>query len=209
MRTTLLAFHGYTLNGTRMRAQMAGLEGALRDHVDLVYPDAPHECSPAGIEGLYALWRVPRSAPPHLSWWNATDDGLVYEGWERTRDVVREWALRSSPVGVLGFSQGAMLAASVAALSSAGQMPPMRFAVLVAGRIPRATALQPLFERPIRVPSLHVWGDADTVTGSAAPALVERFDPDVREVVRWAGPHVVPTRGQAAESIVDFIRRRA
>jgi hypothetical protein len=47
----------------------------------------------------------------------------------------------------------------------------VRFAVLVAGRKPRAAALQPLFETPIRVPSLHVVGDADRLTGRHADEL--------------------------------------
>jgi predicted esterase len=207
MRTTLLAFHGFTLNGTHMQAQLGGIEGKLAVDVDLVCPDAPHECSPESVERFYAASRTPRPAPPHLCGWDATDDGAIYNGWERTRDAVHELIDRHAPVGLLGFSQGAMLAASIAALSSSKRLPSVRFAVIVAGRVPRASILQSLFDRPIQVPSLHVWGDADKLTGAAAPALVEHFDPAVREVVRWPGPHVIPTRGAAADSIVSFVRR--
>jgi len=209
MPTTLLAFHGYTLNGTAMSKQLAELAGALASHVDIVCPDAPHTCDPASVDRLYASWGAPRSSAPHLGWWDATEDGAVYRGWEETRDAAREWTSRFSSVGVLGFSQGAMLVAALAALSGSEQFPPIRFAIMIGGRKPRAEALQSLFERTIRVPSLHVWGDADRLTGSDAPALVEHFDPTTREVFRWAGPHAIPTRGPAAAAIVDFVRRHA
>jgi predicted esterase len=207
--TTLIALHGYSLNGARMRAQMGELVGALAPQVELVFPDGPHVCDPRSVDRLYEAWKVPRFPPPHLSWWDSSDDGKVYRGWERTEETAQSWALGASGVGLLGFSQGAMLAASLAALSSAGAFPPIRFAVLVAGRKPRALALQPLFENPIRVPSLHVIGEADRLTGPHAAALVEHFDVATREVHRWHGPHMIPTRGPAATAIVDFIRRHA
>jgi hypothetical protein len=209
MRTTLLAFHGFTLNGTHMRTQLGALEGKLGVDVDLVCPDAPHECSSETVDRLCSALGTPPLAPPHLCWWDATDDGAIYNGWESTRDAVHEWIDRYAPVGLLGFSQGAMLAASIAALSSSGRLPSVRFAVIVASSVPRASVLRSLFERPVQVPSLHVWGDADKLTGPGALALVEHFEPSVREVVRWAGPHVIPTRGAAADSIVSFVRRHA
>src|SRR5262249_3763182 len=157
--------HGYTLNGARMRAQMGEFVETLAADVDFVFPDGPHTCEPESIERLYKAWQVARVAGPHLSWGDATDDGKVYRGGEGTREAGRGMAAGAPAVGVLGFSQGAMLAATVAALSSSGAFPPLRFAVIVAGRKPRAAALQPLFETPIHVPSLHVWGDADRLTG--------------------------------------------
>jgi predicted esterase len=190
-----------------MRAQMGELVEALAPYVDLVFPDAPHVCEPASVDRMYRAWKVRRFPPPHLSWWDATDDGKVYRGWEETEQAVSAQLLGASPVAVIGFSQGAMLAASIAALSSSGAFPPIRFAVLVAGRKPRAVALQPLFENPIHVPSLHVIGEADRLTGSHAPALVEHFDPATREVHTWPGPHMIPSRGPAATAIVDFVRR--
>jgi predicted esterase len=205
--TTLLALHGYTLNGARMRSQMGELVGALAPHVDLVFPDGPHTCDPASVDRMYEAWDVRRFPPPHLSWWDASDDGKVYRGWEQTEEAARSWVRGAPAVGLFGFSQGAMFAATLAALASAGSFPAVRFAVLVAGRKPRALALQTLFEAPIRVPSLHVVGDADRLTGSHGTALAEHFDAATREVHRWHGPHTIPTRGPAADAIVDFIVR--
>ena len=43
--------------------------------------------------------------PPYLSWWNATDDGRVYRGWDESRAQLAALAAQG-PFGVLGFSQG-------------------------------------------------------------------------------------------------------
>src|SRR4051794_27907476 len=137
MKTTMVAFHGFTLNGGEMRAQLAPLAGELAPHVDLLCPDAPHTCAPESVDRLYSAWQSPRRPPPCLSWWDATDDGSVYRGWDETREMVRELFQRHEPAGVFGFSQGAMLAAAAAAMSAWGEIAPLRFAVLVAGGVPR------------------------------------------------------------------------
>ena len=207
--TSLLAFHGYTLNGDVMRVQMGELDGSLARHVDIIYPDAPNECAMESVNRFYAAFRSRRLPPPHRMWWNASDDGQVYEGWEQTRNLVRGLIERHRPVGVLGFSQGATLAAAVAALSHEGELPSIRFAVLVAGHRPRAALLKPYFARPISCPSLHVWGEKDGLTGPYGQALAECFDAAEREVVVWPGTHVIPTKGSTADAIVDFVRRHA
>lgn len=156
--------------------------------------DAPFPCAPdAGALD-------PR--PPHLTWWRATDDGAVYAGWEEARAVVAS-ALAAHPgAAVLGFSQGAMLGALVAAWSAAGALPPVSRVALVAGRRPRAVDLQPAFEAPIAIPSLHVVGARDPLA-ALAPDLQACFVGAER--LDWPGPHVVPTRGPAAARLRAFL----
>ena len=116
---------------------------------------------------------------------------------------------RAEPVGVLGFSQGAMLAAATAALSARGELPAIRFAILIAGMQPRAELMQPWFATPIDVPSLHVWGLRDLRSAPGSQALVARFDPRTARTITWPGPHVIPTSGTAADAIVEFIREQS
>jgi predicted esterase len=208
-RTTLIALHGYSLNGGEMKLAMNALTESLAPEADLLYPDAPHVCEAASVDRLYSVWQVPRRPEPLLAWWDASGDGRVYHGWEKSRDELVRLLERHQPAAVLGFSQGAMVAAVLAALSDQGEIPPLRFVVLVAGSLPRAEALAPLFERSIGLSSLHVWGERDTVVGPRAAALAECFDPAPRKVVVWPGPHIIPTRGPAAKSIVDFVLESA
>jgi predicted esterase len=212
VQTALLSLHGFTMNGAGLRHMMESIEPSLSDVLHFAYPDAPHTASEASVAGLSSLVGGFRAKPPNLEWWNASDDGLTYPGWETTRDALRAMAERlegaGHPVALLGFSQGAAVAAALAALSERGGFPKLRFVVLVAGFSPRARDIAALFEEPVRVPSLHVWGELDRFA-KHGPKLLERFDPDTREVLTWPGRHIVPTSGSAADTLVSFLRRHA
>jgi pimeloyl-ACP methyl ester carboxylesterase len=205
--TTLLALHGFTLNGAVMREQLAPL--GLEKHVTLECLDAPHVCPDRAVERLYERWQSERQPPPYLRWWNASDDGRTYVGWAESRELIRERIVSAGAVGVLGFSQGAIVAAALAALSERGELPPIKFAVLIAGRVPRAAEFADAFAWPLDLPTLHVWGERDKLTGPYGAELADCFSPDTREICTWPGPHVVPSRGPAADAIVDFVRRYA
>ena len=192
-----------------MRAALDPLAAALDPKLRLVCLNAPHTCSAASVERMYRGASAASLSPPHLCWWNASDDGLDYQGWQETRDLVGEALDRYAPASILGFSQGGILAAAVAALSCSGELSPIHAAVLIAGRKPRAAPLQAAFMEPVAVPSLHVWGERDTLTRQYSEELVECFSAPEREVVRWPGGHVVPTAGPAFEAIVRFVLEHA
>lgn len=189
----VIALHGYTQRGAVLADALAEL--TLPAGSELVCPDAPFACDPK---------KHPAGA---LTWWKATDDGSEYHGWETTRDLLRTWLAESpGPTAILGFSQGAMVAAAACAWSLAGEIPRVKCAVMVAGTVPRAVALRPLFQAPVDVPSLHVWGQRDP-HAKTARVLAELFvNAEMRE---WDGPHVMPTRGPGAVAIVDFLGRQA
>jgi pimeloyl-ACP methyl ester carboxylesterase len=206
--TKMIVLHGYTMNASVMREHLGGLAPLLEREIELVFVDAPHTCSEAAVDRLYSFWDAPRLAPPHLTWWESTEDGREYRGWEETRERIRA-AMADGEVGFLGFSQGAILSTAVAALAEHGEMPPVRFAILVAGRTPRADVLQPVLAKPLRTPSLHVWGAADTMATGVSEELSSRFEPGTREVVVWDGDHRVPRTGDGADAILRFIRQHS
>lgn len=212
MSTTLIALHGFTQNGTIMRELLAPLAERLKD-VAFEYPDGPNPCSATSVERMHQLLSgTPR--PPHRCWFDASDDGREYRGFEHTKTELSALIERASGtaggrVGLLGFSQGAICGGSLAALSAHGRFPKLDFVVLVAGRTPRSDEITPLLDRPIAIPSLHVWGERDPIAKGHVEALVERFDPVTRKLVKWPGPHIVPTRGDGADAIVRFIGEHA
>lgn len=206
MRPALIALHGFTMNAAGLKHMLADLEPRLAGDVELVYPDAPHPASEASVAGIAQLMGGFRPKPPNRQWWSSSDDGDAYVGWEASRQQLAAELAARPAAGLLGFSQGAAVAAALAAASSRGLLPPVRFVIAVAGFLPRAPDIAALFDAPVRVPSLHVWGLADGFA-KHAPRLVERFDPERREVVTWPGRHTVPTSGAPADAIVDFIRR--
>ena len=207
MRATLIALHGYTMNGARLRSLGQELFGELEQQVNLVFPDAPHVCSPEAAQQAFSAWGMTPPAPPYLRWWRASDDRSIYEGWETACASVQALLPAHAPVGVLGFSQGAMLAATLAALSARGSFPQLRCTVLVAGGVPRARDLSPLFAEPIAVPSLHVWGERDPIASSSAPRLAECFQQAQRETVTWSGSHAIPHSGAARATIARFVHQ--
>jgi pimeloyl-ACP methyl ester carboxylesterase len=185
MRTTLICLHGFTQNGAVMRANLQELRARLPGELNCEFPDALHTCSAANVERIYSFPGAVRLPPPYLYWWNATDDGLEYHGWEETRDQLEALVSDAERVGVLGFSQGANVAAAISALAECDEFPRVAFAILIAGRAPRSTALKAAVARGVHVPSLHVWGERDTLARTHSAALVERFDPATRQVVVW------------------------
>jgi len=206
--TTLIGLHGFTQNGAQLRQQLDPIARQLPSDVELLCPDAPHACAQASVDRLYAAWGAPRQPPPYLCWWDATDDGRSYRGWETTRDRLAQLCERQDRVLILGFSQGAILTAGLAALSAAGEFPKLAGVVLVAGCAPRSDLLRPLFERPIALASMHVWGERDAMAAGAA-RLVDAFEAASRDSVVWRGPHAIPSEGPAASAIVEFVRRSA
>jgi predicted esterase len=212
--TTLIALHGFTMNGAGLRHMIRELEPRLSDVLDFEYPDAPHLASEASVAGIASLMGGFRPKPPNRQWWSSSDDGLAYQGWDTSRELLRasaEGLVTAKPqhgVALLGFSQGAAVAATLAALSRRGAFPPLRFVVLVAGFAPRAHDIEPLFDAPIDVPSLHVWGEADPFA-KHSPKLLARFAPDTRQTLSWPGRHTIPTSGDPADTIVEFMRAHA
>jgi hypothetical protein len=196
------------MNAAGLRYMLADLEPRLTDLVDFVYPDAPHTASEDSVAGLSSLLGGFRPKPPNLEWWNASAGGQSYDGWETTRETLAREVARYPSVALFGFSQGAAVAAALAAAASRGQFPSLAFVVLVAGFAARAPDIAALFSEPITVPSLHVYGDADPFA-KHAPKLVECFAPEAREVLHWSGRHVVPVSGEPADTLVEFVRRRA
>jgi pimeloyl-ACP methyl ester carboxylesterase len=203
----VIALHGFSMNGAVLRAGLNFLQEALPG-LELVTPDAPHACPADVVDRLYAKLKRAPQPPPHFVWWRASDDGREYRGWEATRGVLRS-LFAEGPIGVIGFSQGAIAATVLAAMGTHGEMPPIKFAILIAGRPPRADVFQPFLTRPIAVPSLHVWGEHDALVGDGPSALVQLFSPAEREVATWPGRHSIPATGPAADAIVDFVSRRA
>jgi predicted esterase len=207
MSLTLVCLHGFTQNGRQLAGQLAAIAARLPRDVALLHPDAPHACAPESVDRLAAAFRMSPPPPPHLCWWDASEDGSEYRGWEASREQLRSLCDRPGRVGLLGFSQGAIAATALAALHEHAQFPRLEFAVLIAGRTPRAKAFQPLLQAPLKLPTLHVWGERDAGAVQASPLLVEAFAAQTRQTVTWAGPHSVPESGPGADAIVSWVQR--
>ncbi len=224
----ILCLHGYHGSALFMRRQLAPLADGLDELVELVCIDAP-----TSVSGKHAWWRavaVDNAAVP-------TDPGVGrgtkrYEAWPRTLDAIRAAFRRQGPFdGVLGFSQGAALAALLVGLRSrdgssasgpdataqtASSEPPLDFdfAVMIGGFASADSDLARLYDERANydLPSVHMIGRSDAaVPREASLALASRFkDPLILE---HEGGHVIPHGPPIRQAFRTFLeemqRRRA
>ncbi|KAF2194361.1 citrinin biosynthesis oxidoreductase CtnB [Zopfia rhizophila CBS 207.26] len=231
----ILCLHGGGTNSRIFHAQCRIIRRHLENSFRLVFSDAPYLSKPGpDVTSVYADWgpfrswmkpqpgaaNYPFSTPPHRA-----DDSLATAmKADDEAGATGEW------VGLLGFSQGAKLAASLllreqyqmelAGLSyqstfRPSQGPKFRFAILLAGRGPLVT-LNPDFqaffgreediqEAILRLPTVHVHGLQDE--GLA-------FHRDLRDrccvresttTVEWDGNHRVPIKAPDVVAVVKAL----
>jgi predicted esterase len=208
----ILCLHGYHGNARILRGQMAALAADLASLADLVFVDAPS------------------LAAADFGWWHAVDDeqdpanddpGVAgrhrhYKGWTRTRDAIVAMFEREGPFdGVLGFSQGAALAALLVGLratdgaSSAERPLRFDFAIVVSGFASNDPELARLYERKdgYALPSLHLMGRADGIVPiDLSRGLASRFAHPT--IVEHGGGHVVPSAPSIVEGVRTFLAQR-
>ncbi|KAJ9456906.1 Esterase [Diplonema papillatum] len=195
----LLCLHGWRTSASIMKIQLAG----FLPSADIVY---------CPIDGTF-----PASGPPdsviqqffpgetYFEWWDNQDD--VYTGAEQTLGKLAAVIDAADPPfdGVLGFSQGAVLASLLSVYSCTPGLDPrffekFRFAVLIAGFVPRDALFKQLYhDGGIGLPSLHVWGSGDSIAPGSAN-LARKFDQKSIMLHIHDGSHVVPKLKPGTES---------
>jgi predicted esterase len=110
-KPAILCLHGGGTNASIFKIQTIRIQRALSSHFEFVFLDAPFECGPGpGVVPVF------EGCGPYFSW--ITTKGQA-EKPERTRDLIERCleAQREKDgrgfIGVLGFSQGARVAAGL------------------------------------------------------------------------------------------------
>lgn len=115
----MLCLHGYRQNAESSRAKLGALRKLLRKHVELVFITAPHEVPPL---------QDSTDSAPGFGWWfcsenrtfNAYTECDTSVGFEDSMTMLEKVFASQGPFhGVLGFSQGAAMAAMLASYSRA------------------------------------------------------------------------------------------
>ncbi|XP_030818767.1 esterase OVCA2 [Camarhynchus parvulus] len=204
----LLALHGYRQSARRLRQRTGALRKALRGRAELVAIDAPHRLPTSAEDD-------PDGDDPPRGWWfsgpgtfEAGEAAAAPAGLEESLSAVAAALAEHGPFdGLLGFSQGAALAAMVCALRARGDPRfPVAFAVLVAAFASRAPAHGHFYREPIALPSLHVVGDTDAVI--AAPLSRELAQCFVEPVVlSHPGGHFIPAAAAQKKAYLEFLQR--
>nr|POE87421.1 hydrolase fub4 [Quercus suber] len=116
-------------SGAIFKWQLTAFMGALGPHHEFVFLDGEIECEAApGLENM--------AAGPYLCYYKSVSTPEVL----RAHDQVQSFIEDEGPFdGVVGFSQGSALAASMLihhTLTTPGDQPPFTFAILFSGNLP-------------------------------------------------------------------------
>mgnify|MGYP002629394621 CR=1 FL=1 len=209
----VLALHGYRQNAAVFRSRLGHLRKGLKASCDFFFLDAPHaapgEPDVDGAEGAGT-----RDDP--RSWWLWDDGGeggrpslvSAYRGLDASLTSLKDALALHAPVhGVLGFSQGATMAAlllaEMGAAGGEGETP--RFAILAGAFAPRDPAFVP--GAAIQTPTMFIAGDADALVPPARSEELARLFADAAWL-RHPGGHAVPTcSGETKQAMAAFVGR--
>lgn len=214
----VLCLAGFRQSERGFREKTGALRKALRGRAELVCLSGPHPVPEAAApEGA-----GPDSGPcspeeQPRGWWfseeeadvfSALEEPTVCRGLEKALETVAQALDTQGPFdGLLGFSQGAALAAFVCALGQAGdpRFPLPRFIILVSGFCPRGLGLkEPILQSPMSLPSLHVFGDTDRVIPSQESIqLASRFLGAV--TLTHSGGHFIPAAASQRQAYLKFL----
>ncbi|CUS15434.1 unnamed protein product [Tuber aestivum] len=215
----LLFLHGYTQSGPLFSAKTKALEKVLLKSLPpqsaLYYPTAPHPLSLSDLPGNPS----PDAPTPieNYAWWRRNDATGEYVGIDETWTFLSNYLDTNGPFdGVIGFSQGAALAAMLLSLlernpnrkkpeSFTATHPPFNFGVCYSGF--RATENFDYFYEPkIETPVLHVLGSLDTVVDEERSLKLSRacVGGDERRVYHPGG-HYLPAGKQYANMLLGYI----
>ncbi|KAF3793240.1 Rhodanese-like domain-containing protein 6 [Nymphaea thermarum] len=130
------------------------------------------------------------------------------EGWEESYNFLKKTFSQMGPFdGVLGFSQGASMAATLCARRANDVDIDFKFAILCSGFCTPAFGFKGLIE----CPSLHIFGGTVSkdkqISGDASFKLANLFNPACTVVVEHNSGHIVPTEPAYISQIKNFLQR--
>jgi len=210
-RLKILALHGFRTSREIFDAQ-ARLARWREDYDDVARfhaIDAPHASEGAAAAEVKAFFGEDARS---REWWNATtgrDGKTTYRGIAASLRAIERACEEDGPYdGVLGFSQGATLAAI--ALATPGLAKRFAFGILVSGMRARAEETKGCDYGAIAVPTLHVIGLKDDVVPNAlSEGLYDAMTSSERTRETHDGGHRVPRANvDGAPILRDFLAAR-
>ncbi|KAH8889984.1 alpha/beta-hydrolase [Thozetella sp. PMI_491] len=214
----ILALHGGGTNQRIFKAQCRVVEASLRAHgFRLVYAEAPFPSVPGpDVLSVYSRWglfkawlRSPDVCAPSSEDIYAVEDAIA--------TTVHADDLRGASgvwVAVMGFSQGAKIAASLLLRQQQQQQNltsqfRFRFGILFAGRGPLLNLSSELQtgEKCTRlvIPTIHVHGRRDPGLADHRKMYELCCDPAAARLVTWDGDHRLPIKTKDVQKIVSAI----
>ncbi|KAF7130020.1 hypothetical protein RHSIM_Rhsim10G0171200 [Rhododendron simsii] len=193
----VLCLHGFRTSGKIFEEQTQVWPEFVREKMDLVFVDAPFPAE-GGLEELGVAEEL--FDPPLYEWFQANKDFSEYRNFDECIAFVEDCMTRIGPFdGLMGFSQGAFLAAALPGMQAEGvaltSVPKIKFVMLIAGgkfggsNFSSPKLAQNAFSSPVECPSLHFLGEKDFGLTNGIELLDSFVDP---VVINHPEGHVVP-----------------
>ncbi|XP_077517549.1 esterase OVCA2-like isoform X3 [Amblyomma americanum] len=207
----ILCLHGYRQDAAGFKSKLGGFRKATKSLLDLVFIDAPHLIENDALcvgdnEGGRGWWF---SSEKSFSAREYTD---TCRGFEESVKAIEQACKLEGPFdGILGFSQGAAMAAMILLMQCLKKVEcSFKFGVLVAGFRSRSSAHDHLFAKEglIDVPTLHIVGETDNIIPKAQAIEILPFFVSP-SVLYHPGGHFLPTSGQCKMDYIDFFKQMA
>ncbi|CAM6115229.1 unnamed protein product [Calypogeia fissa] len=201
----ILCLHGFRTSGNILaqQVQLANWAPIIDDIAELVFMDAPWPAQgKSDVEN--------RFDGPYYEWYQFSAGFTEATGLEEAASHFTDFIALHGPFhGLMGFSQGGIVAAAWIGLNENGlgpNMPNINFAIVVGGGRSRAQVFEPAYKGTINCPSIHFVGEKDFMKASGESLAQEFKDP---VVLSHPFAHVVPRLGaNDAQIFRDFLLKQ-
>ncbi|KAI6115993.1 serine hydrolase FSH [Pisolithus sp. B1] len=215
----ILMLHGFAQNGDIFSKRLGALRKAMGEGIELVFIDGPiilHGVDLGGgpsdlsLNSLDAAEAIAASSDPALTpraWWRANPERTRAQGLEESLVALRDVLQRDRFDGVFGFSQGAAMAALLAALLEKPHVyepflvdgkaphPRFQFCVAVSGFRVSDPISDRILEDSYETPTLHVIGKTDVIVVEERSKGLLKVSANARVEVHDGG-HFVPSQAK-------------
>lgn len=209
----ILCLHGYGSSIAIFQAQTRHIRAALALEAQFVFVAGPFEAPPGpGILPYFA------NCGPYGSWFSAESfsadaqpEAKFMETVSTIEKMLAQQDLTTLDVaGVMGFSQGALMASLLAVISqnNDSRWPNLQVAILLCGAYHKdATEMLP--GSRLCIPSIHLHGLQDPHLESSRMLYSELYDPSTAVIIEADMGHSLPHDKRVAGQIAAHVRSAA
>ncbi|KAL9083505.1 MAG: hypothetical protein Q9165_008486 [Trypethelium subeluteriae] len=210
----ILCLHGGGTNARIFQAQCRVLARAIAPHYRLCFAEAPFSATPGpDVVSVYQEWGPFRAWIP-LEESESNTIAKIEEALRSAMDDDNARGATGTWVGLLGFSQGAKVCASLLFRQQQDRDAnvrlfgtELRFGIIMAGRGPllsfapheQDTGMVTL---PLSTPTLHVHGRQDPGLTLHRNLAHQFCDKRTARVLEWDGAHRIPIKTADVEAVV-------
>ncbi|KAK8556718.1 hypothetical protein V6N13_064729 [Hibiscus sabdariffa] len=159
----VLCLHGFRTSGEILKKMIGKWPESVLGNFDFDFLDGPYPArGKSDVESIYD--------PPYYEWYQVNEIECVH--FEECVEYLEDYMIKHGPFdGLLGFSQGGMLASVIPQLQTEGtaftKVPKIKFVIIISGFALRELKSGPpkllanAYSFPIDCPSIHVIGEKD------------------------------------------------